>query len=47
MVINHPAKFSGHGHGGIGDAMVLVCHKFLQVHVIKKLYDFMDGSPSR
>ena len=40
------AKFDGHSHSGSGVIRNLVCQVILQDHMVKRSYDFMDGSPS-
>ena len=43
----HPAEFSGRGHFGNGDTLVLVCHMTSQDHVTKGSCDLgHEGSPS-
>ena len=43
----HPRKFSWYRQSGSRDIIVFVRHVTLPDHVIKVLYDFMVGNPSK
>ena len=42
----HPAKFVAHSHYGSGAIIILVFHVVAQNHLIKRLCDFIGGTPS-